>query len=567
MPPQIDSARARIFRGARSKGTTSQAELDLRSQFEEQLGSEFTVIHSVGWFGKGKQTVGEADFIIAHPKHGILIMEVKGGIVSLDRTNGESKWTTKDRNGRIDEIEDPCFQAERNRRALTKWFKQDPRTRNFHYAVFPAVALPDSYAPKDLRPDCPADIIIDITHIADLKQRILAIYQYWKGHADRDNLRMDGVPAVEALIELLIPVGHLKPRLLEYFEQERRKIDALTDGQKKLIRWLNYHKRAIIVGGAGSGKTMLAMQKASDLADADFRVLYLCFNKRLANWVGRAFVDEKRVTVAYYAQLVGIVRKWVGLPKAWKDEREFYERQDDFLHEGALHLKAPGSKNHDKLFDAIIVDEGQDFLDTWWIPLNDLLSDPEDPVFYVFMDHQQTLAAKIKELPFEAFQTTLDINVRNTRKIHEALLPYMSSNITMEAPGPEGRDIEYIPVASPADTHRALGSVLSRLTKDEGIQLDQIIVLSPLSGQSQWKENAPIGDFTVTWKGDVESIHVVRFSSITGFKGLESAVVILTEMDKVWGNKTNELVYIGLSRARHHVIVIGTLPPPIPRTG
>ncbi len=54
-----------------------------------------------------------------------------------------------------------------------------------------------------------------------------------------------------------------------------------------------------------------------------------------------------------------------------------------------------------------------------------------------------------------------------------------------------------------------------------------------------------------------------RVCTIHSFKGLESPVVILTELDKLYANIHNQLIYIGLSRARHHAIVIGELPPAI----
>ena len=134
--------RGKVYRGAGSDDTTSDAELLLSEKFE-QLPDDFTVFHSVKWFAKSRGTIGEVDFLIAHPKYGVLVLEVKGGAISLERRGKESQWISTDHGGRAHDIHDPCQQSERNRWALHDWLQEDPRTRNYHYAIFPAVALPE----------------------------------------------------------------------------------------------------------------------------------------------------------------------------------------------------------------------------------------------------------------------------------------------------------------------------------------------------------------------------------------------------------------------------------------
>ncbi len=52
----------------------------------------------------------------------------------------------------------------------------------------------------------------------------------------------------------------------------------------------------------------------------------------------------------------------------------------------------------------------------------------------------------------------------------------------------------------------------------------------------------------------------IRVCSVFKYKGLENAVVILTELDKAREDIRDQVIYVGLSRARHHVVVIGDLP-------
>lgn len=552
--------RGKVHRGAGSDDTTSDAELLLSEKFES-LPDAFTVFHAVKWFAKGRGSIGEADFIIAHPQHGVLVLEVKGGQVSVE--GGE--WYSTSYYGRTSAISDPCAQADRNRWALRDWLEEDPRTNGLRYAIFPAVALPDSRVGNDIRPDCPADIFLDMTHLDDLEGRLLAIYDYWRAHADRANERMDGRLAVDALVDLLVPTRTLRPRVAEIFERERRKIEELTQQQFSVLKMLQRYKRAAIVGGAGTGKTMLAMEKAQQLAEAGYRVLFLCYNRNLADWLYRTIATENIFVCTYHA-LIGITSGWARMPshRSNMDWDELNRRAPDLLWDATSIMRSPDSDNADKLFDAVIVDEAQDFEDHWWISLPEVLKDPQDGVFYVFFDDNQRIYTQISNIPMEQPPFQLPENCRNTQHIHAALTPYAHTAEETDCLGPEGRPVEHIPADTPTEARAALQRVLHRLVNEEGVPPEEIIVLTPSSERrSQWKSDQQLGNFVLTWDMATEMHQAIRVCTIYRFKGLESAVVILTEMDQAREEIQDQLVYVGLSRARHHVVVIGDLPQPI----
>jgi hypothetical protein len=165
-----------VHRGAGSDDTTSDAELELYERFEH-LPPPFVVFHSVRWIthdSRNLGTIGEADFIIAHPQHGVLVLEVKGGEISIE----QGEWYSRDYYGHMHSIHDPCAQSERSRRALSEWLGNDSRTQRFHYAIYPAVALPDSRVSGHIRPDCVDDIFIDMTHLDHLEARLLDIFAF-----------------------------------------------------------------------------------------------------------------------------------------------------------------------------------------------------------------------------------------------------------------------------------------------------------------------------------------------------------------------------------------------------
>jgi hypothetical protein len=550
--------RGKVQRGGGSDTTTSDAELDLLDRFES-LPDEFTVFHSVKWFARETGTVGEVDFIVAHRDRGVLVVEVKGGEVYIER----GTWYSRDYNGRVHELHDPCMQAERNRRALQDGLRVNPRARNLRFAIFPAVILPDSQVDAHIRPDCPRDIFIDIRGLDDLAAQFLRIFDYWRPRADESNLHMGGKAAVDALLDLLVPSRQLAPKVAEIFERERRKIDELTQHQYGALRFLKRHKRAAIIGGAGTGKTMLAMQKAAQLAEEGYRVLFLCFNASLAEWINHN-LSGPNIMVATFHSLVGHAINWAKLRDIVKSKgQEFMDRAPDYLMDAVNVILAPGSGALDKLFDAIIVDEAQDFADTWWVPLPDLLRDPQNGVFYVFFDDNQRIYQQISNIPMEGEPFILDENCRNTQHIHAALAPYMHALNDTICDGPEGRPVEYIAAKDAHAERRELARVLHRLVHEDGISPDDIIVLTTRSeNHSQWQPDDQIGSFTLTWDPASDIQNAIHVTTIYRFKGLESAVVILTELEKRRDDAGDALIYVGLSRARHHAIVIGELPPP-----
>jgi hypothetical protein len=536
----------KVHRGAGSDDTTSDAELLLYEAFEK-LPAPFTVLHAVKWFARTLGTVGEIDFLIAHPEYGALVMEVKGGDIRIE--NG--RWYSGKH-----EIKDPCAQAERNRRALAEWLESEPQTKDHRFALFPAVALPEARVSTHIRPDCTADIFIDMTHLHDLENRLLAIFRYWRARADVRSATMGGQRAVEALIKLLVPTRQLRPRIVEQFALENRKIEELTRQQFKILNVLRYQKRAAIVGGAGTGKTLLAMEKAARLAEDGLHVLLVCFNNNLAKWISGK-LQHPQIDVMTFHALVGrmVQHAHITAPSG----NSFYEQAPDLLVDALNILHAPDA-DPTLLYDAVIVDEGQDFEDTWWIGLMDVLKDPQNGVFYVFFDDGQRIFTQNTQIPIQGVPLYLDENLRNTQHIHERLKPY-SGHADMQCIGPKGRPVEIIPASDKHSERRELQRVLHRLVNEEGVSVKDIIVLTPASEKrSQWQNDTQLGNFVLTWNLDTEMPMAVRVCTIHRYKGLESAVVILTELSALREEKTNQLLYVGLSRARHHAVVIGDLP-------
>src|SRR5688572_2914853 len=114
---------ATIFPTPISADTNSNAERKLYNLFRDKLDPEYTIIHSVKWITRDPKRygpVGEADFVIIHPQHGVLVIEVKGGGIHLDA----GKWYTINAAGdKISLDKDPIAQADRSVYALLDHLK------------------------------------------------------------------------------------------------------------------------------------------------------------------------------------------------------------------------------------------------------------------------------------------------------------------------------------------------------------------------------------------------------------------------------------------------------------
>lgn len=546
--------RSNIFRGAGSAHTTSDAELDLFDKLD-QLPEPFTTFHSVTWFAQQYGTVGEVDFLIAHPKYGVLVLEAKGGVLSVRREGNQSVWYSRSYKGDIFELkQSPCSQAERNRRELRDYLKSNHLTRHYEYALFPAVAAPDSVIEDDIGMDCPSDIFIDMRHMDNLEGRLIEIFEYWQSRADYDNRRMDGKAAVEALIEALVPSRQLRPRIGDVFERERQKIDKLTEQQFRILRMMRRHKRAAIVGGAGTGKTMLAMEKAQQLADDNFKVLLLTYNRHIADWIDKNLTDE-RITVSTYHSFVSHMIKKAQVSQLGG---KFFENAPEWLMQAAEYFR---QVEPDELYDAVIVDEAQDFSDEMWISVPELLKQRNEGVLYVFFDDSQRLYQQMSDIPMDTEPFYLTDNCRNTQRIHTTMMPYATADSDSYCDGPIGRDVEVVPIKDKQDMRRKLQGVLHNLVHQENVSTHEIVILTPKSEKSsRWESDEVLGNFVLTWDMHTDMKMSINICSIYSFKGLERAVVILSELDKVKPDIARQLLYVGLSRARHHVVVLGELP-------
>jgi hypothetical protein len=535
-----------------SPDTESDAERMLYQAFQDELDNSYTVFHSVAWQSlepDGRPRDGEADFVIAHPQRGILVLEAKGGGIRCDPRTG--RWSSTDRTGQTHDIKAPFAQAKDSKYVLLDLLKEILRQKRRRINIGHAVAFPDVVVGEGwLGPDKPHEIVLDATDLADLSGWVGRALAHWRG-SETQKETAPGEAAVQALMNLLGKVWELQPAMWGEFVQEQEQLIRLTEQQYLILDVLNRQRRAAICGCAGSGKTMLASEKATRLARQGFRVLLTCFNRHLAADLRTQLKLSPNLDIVnFHALCYNLARRASVLPVKRDDDTFFNQRLPEALMDAADAL--------DIHYDAIVVDEGQDFREDWWIPLQTLLRDPDHGILYIFFDDNQRLYVPDSTFPIQQPPYSLTVNCRNTQNIHQLVVKFYEAEVSPTARGPVGRSVEVVFYDDPQRLRSTLQAVLRRLTMHERVPTDEIVVLTPRSlSKSRLMDGSTGGGprVTDTWPPSPGQVYC---TTIYDFKGLERAVVILADIDRwppEWDD-TVRLLYVGCSRARSHLIVL-----------
>lgn len=545
---------AQLYPSVLDPNTKSTAERRLYEAFARELKDDaWVAFHHNEWIGnddRGRPCDGEADFVVAHPHLGVLTIEVKGGRIRFDAATGH--FISTDRDDVEHDIGDPFEQAMKSKHVLIDKLRSTRGWPHRRIVFGHMVALPDAVVEAAwLRPNAPREIILDALDMVSLEVQLRKALMYWQGQVRQDT--PPGQGAMEILIRVLGQAENIRnPFLAEQLRADEQALTTLTVKQCRYLKFLKGQRRAAIAGCAGSGKTFLALEKARSLTEEEgLKVLLTCYNRALADFLGDELGYRRRFDVFSFHQLCVHWANQTGQHLAYREDAppEYYNiTLPDVL---LAAVEKVGSQ-----YDAIIVDEGQDFRDAWWGVLPWVLRNPSTDILYVFFDDNQRIYRDRSAIPIESPPYTLDENCRNTQHIFDVVKTFYAGPPFPTPIGPEGQPVHFIPYADSRDGERQLQRLLYQLFNEQGFTHGDIAVLTALGVQSSSVLGKRLGNVQLVDCLPLTG-QAVFATTIRRFKGLERPVIVLCEVDgRLSPDDVEALMYVGTSRAKTYLVVL-----------
>lgn len=505
----------------------------------QKLNNEYSVIHSYRWLGHETQirSEGEADFLILHPAKGILSLEVKAGGIGL--SNGS--WIQINRNTGTEKIIDPFGQAAESQYRVRTLLRD-----SFRYPaplVGRAVWFTSICVGKNIKlpPEAVPDIILDQDSLERPEEDLDKAFSYW-----RKNLRYVVPPLTggqfRELIHVLLPSFRIAETVSCCAEEQKADYVRLTRQQFAVLDFLQEQRTAVIHGPAGTGKSLLGVEKARRLARQGKKVLFLCFNEFLYQHL-RGQERDPLITFHNVRSLAEEILQDNTLPLCQVNAffEEYFARVFD---------------DREWPYPNIVVDEGQDISGAMLEHLA-FLAELNEGCFYVFYDRNQfILANEPPEWLDKNVECRLVLyrNCRNTTEIASSVGTLVQMKRERYVNDVHGSR----PKAVFCKDGKEMCQAAEKFVRDmlqQRIKPEDMVILSVHSiGHSALCEVKQLGGLSVSLTQEPGKIW---FSTVRKFKGLEARAVLVVdiEVSRLNDPVMRRMLYIGGSRANSYLKV------------
>ncbi len=526
------------------------AELKVFNSLQDTLPSDAKIYCQCHFFKKGydgNKTAGECDMIILLPNEGIIFLEVKGGLIGYKAQENQFTSTRRDTNETFP-ITNPVAQSRSAQYNIFDFFKKNSNTYKYNFINFVHdLCFPDTPKPQDPQPfgpDMPPDIFLFQDSMLDITKALSQVCRWFRGEKEIYRL---GPPIIKAFDKLL--VGNDLPVKLTLrhqidAEEETMSFSATQKAYLNIIQQLNF---VALSGGAGTGKTLMAIELIRRFS-SNQKILFLCFNRALARHVRFSLKPLGRlpnITVAHSYAWVNQLSRDLGLPRS---DEDMEVRIEEVITQAQVKLEK---------YDLIIIDEGQDFNDEWFIHIESMLQ--EQGKFYVFYDQQQSIFQKQSQYFLdEKFQKlTLNENFRNTQSIFSCFHP-LAQQSNFIAQGPQGSEPEFVIVKNYELQFTWIADKIKKLISTENIQLREtgVILYDGLKETNIKNLSKVIPSITGHQHTNAEYVEPdqIMMDTVNRIKGLEVPVMFLTNFISPLDPAR---LYVSLSRAKHRLFIVG----------
>ncbi|MCX2476086.1 NERD domain-containing protein [Pedobacter sp. MC2016-05] len=544
--------------------TESQGEKIIFNKFRQEPPSRYYVLHSLFINAHLTSVSGELDFLVLAPGEGIFALEVKHGRVS--RNNGI--WTFTNRFGRSDtSTKGPFRQVSDTMHSVRKLVLEKTVGRQIEHARFSKILFGTGILFTGLidAPEFGAEGFS--WQVFTRKELPFPIGNFLSRLSHGWHTQYSGTTWYDAsasrpsdlecrkLVSLLRGDFEVTYTEINKITDQESLIESYTEEQFHLLDFVNYNKRSVIQGAAGTGKTLMALELARRCVSQSLNVGLFCYNAMLgAKLTADLAVLSGTDGQAHSGSLHSYMLAHTTTKVPESPDHEFFSEvlPMEFLIENEL-------KPESDKFDVLIVDEAQDLMSPFyrevlfsmlkggagggnWIMFGDFCAQS------IFEKDAESIIFTLAENSSFVRFPPLMVNCRNTKKI------VIQNTLLSGADQPEIRSLghEEENIHTRWVSKRELSETVSetiRKLAEGGIPLKKIVILSPFTFAKTFAEP------DAYLKGLVNA-NSTLFCTIQSFKGLENAVVILTGFDQLLTDEAQRLLYVGISRAKLRLYLI-----------
>jgi len=560
---------------AAGSGAPTRGERKVFEALRSYLPEDYLVYYNIPVGGR------YPDFVVVGPDLGVVALEVKDwrldsiAAVTSDGVVLREKGVEQTLKNPVQQAREYILEALdmlRGRSLLT-----DGKYLCFGWGygvIFPLLKKKDLEAPSLFGPNLAEalgpDLILSGDDLASgrLLPQLRRLIAHWVPRLEpMSALQVDEIRSV-LYPEIRIGWGYTHREIVQVMDREQERLARTLGEGHRLVR-----------GVAGSGKTVILIGRARHLRACypEWRILVLCYNRVLADYLRDAIGPDPHLEVLHYHSWCWRELEAAGI--AIPERPEIREQLDNYWDRIIPQLLLKAYEDgclQSGIYQAILVDEGQDFSDDWYRTLLRAL-DPETNNLFIALDSSQTIYKRKVSwrdigIQIAGRARVLKVNYRNTRPILSAAYALIhdldaSGMAVCEADGeyvvpekalrdgpmPEIKRFQ----SFVAERRHALEWIRTRLAK--GVSPDDMMVLgfsrSDMARLEVWFQDAGV---PAQLLGGRVRPGVVRLSTVHGAKGLDAESVLLLkahELEKREEAEGRRLLYIAMTRARTELLI------------